>query len=160
MNSLPYALRKIAGVYGPDKRWVPHPEWVVPGSFQVKKPSSNFPYSYLRHFMSEKYFKLLKEHKPELLAQVVKGLILNQMPLETYPEFRKRIKAHPYYGKRKLFNNRAPTSVPTRQRKTEEEISYKTRILWSDIYGSFDSIKQEDVRDVIDYLTEYRKSLW
>lgn len=54
-----------AGKYDNAKRWYPHEEYIVPGSFKVRTPSRAYPFSYLKHFYSAKYSKLLLENNPE-----------------------------------------------------------------------------------------------
>ena len=48
--------------------WFPWVPFRVPGSFLVKRPSENFPHAYKDHFYSEKYFRLLRDARPDLMT--------------------------------------------------------------------------------------------
>lgn len=45
-------------------RWHPYDMYRIPGSFKVRCPSRAYPYSYVKHFTSAKYARLLFEHDP------------------------------------------------------------------------------------------------
>jgi len=68
---LPDGSHKFAGSFDSAKRWYPDPSFVVPGSFDVRSPSRCWPYSYLKHFYSKKYARLLSETKPDVYRSLL-----------------------------------------------------------------------------------------
>lgn len=85
MDRMPYDMLRIAGIQS-NKGWIPYPKWVVPGSFNVSQPSYTFKFTYVDHFFSKKYFRLVKKHKPELVAEVMKLLLLNKIASTSWEE--------------------------------------------------------------------------
>ena len=51
-------------------KWIPDKNIIVPGSFEVRRPSNAFPNSYLRHFYTKKFAGLVLEHYPLLYAKL------------------------------------------------------------------------------------------
>ncbi len=49
--------------------WKPFPEFKVPGSFLVKRPSDTYQ-SYRNHYFTMKYAKLLALHRPDLYCKL------------------------------------------------------------------------------------------
>ena len=52
-------------------RWYPDEQFIIPGSFKVRSPSRAWPHSFIDHFKTVKYAKLLAKHKPELYMKLV-----------------------------------------------------------------------------------------
>jgi len=86
MVTFPYGMLLHAGKFCGGRMWIPYPDWVIPGSFQVHRPSSKYPYNYMRYFFTKKYFKLVKETKPELIAEVMKLILLGKISPNSYEE--------------------------------------------------------------------------
>lgn len=59
-----------AGSFDRASRWYPDAEYRIPGSFSVRGPSRAWPYSYLKHFYSIKYARLLFTYNPRLYLQL------------------------------------------------------------------------------------------
>lgn len=59
-----------AGRYDNAARWYPGEAYRVPGSFGVRGPSRRWPYSYLKHYYSAKYARLLAESRPDLYCEL------------------------------------------------------------------------------------------
>ena len=70
IEKLPDGSHKIAGSYDKAARWYPYDDFVVPGSFDVRSPSRAWPYSYLKHFYSTKYARLLFVNDPRKYARL------------------------------------------------------------------------------------------
>lgn len=68
---LPDGAHYQAGRYDNAGRWYPSEDYDVPGSFQVRSPSRNWPYSYVKHFYTRGYSRLLLVHAPELWAELM-----------------------------------------------------------------------------------------
>jgi len=66
IETLHDGTHRHAGSYDKAGRWYPDDEYRVPGSFQVRTPSRAWPYSYLKHFYSRKYSRLLFLANPRL----------------------------------------------------------------------------------------------
>jgi len=87
MERFPYGMSIIAGKrYG--KMWMPYPEWCVKGSFKVSRPSKNYPFSYIDHFFSKKYFKLVQKEAPELISLMMKKILCGDITTESFEDWR------------------------------------------------------------------------
>lgn len=64
------AHRKYKGSGSMVHGWYPHPCLRVEGSFEVAPPSHRYPHSYLNHFYTIKYAKMLFEARPDLYAEL------------------------------------------------------------------------------------------
>jgi hypothetical protein len=88
MKSIPVSYAyKFASIKG-CKFWIPKPFYVFEGAFEVSVPTVAFKLSYLRHFLSEKYFKMATEKKPEIIADIMNkiltGELQNTLPYKEY----------------------------------------------------------------------------
>jgi hypothetical protein len=61
---------KEAGYYDKAGRWWPYAAYRVEGSFDVRQPSREWPYGYLKHFYTIKYAALLAAHNPRLYLEL------------------------------------------------------------------------------------------
>jgi hypothetical protein len=61
---------RVAGHFDGGRRWWPGDGYLVPGSFQVRAPSRDYPWSYLKHFYSLKYARLLAMYRPDLYCSL------------------------------------------------------------------------------------------
>jgi len=62
---LPPGSHKHAGRFDNGSRWYPDTEYAdIPGAFCVRSPSRSWPNSYLNHYYSKKFAKLLATHNP------------------------------------------------------------------------------------------------
>lgn len=70
IEKLPDGAHAKLGRYDNAGRWYPHPDYQVPGSFEVRSPSRSWPYGYLKHVYTKKYAKLLALYKPLTYIQL------------------------------------------------------------------------------------------
>jgi hypothetical protein len=75
INKLPDNIHKVIGNWS-QKKWYPKPTYVVPGSFEGFEASVSFPYAYITHVYTKKYFRLLLTYKPESFSK----LLVYQIP--------------------------------------------------------------------------------
>lgn len=62
---LPPESTRRAGKTDKQGRWYPHDDlFQIPGAFAVRSPSRVWPHSYLKHYFSKKFAKLLAIHNP------------------------------------------------------------------------------------------------
>lgn len=71
IQPLPNGSHKFAGHFDSASRWYPDQSFIVSGSFAVRSPSRSWPYSYLKHFYSRKYAKMLHDKKPEVYRSLI-----------------------------------------------------------------------------------------
>jgi len=70
ITKFPDGSHRDYGSYDTGRRWSPAPEIIVSGSFHVREPSRAYPFSYLKHFYSIKFAKLLAQENPKLYCKV------------------------------------------------------------------------------------------
>ena len=62
---LPQGTHKVA-MYTRKSKWIPRPEYDVPGSFKVYSPTNAYPNTFKSHFYTRKYAQFLVWHRPDL----------------------------------------------------------------------------------------------
>ena len=67
----PDGTHKEWGSFDSGQRWYPADELTEAVSFNVRSPSRAYPYSYLKHFYSIKFAKLLASTHPALYCKVL-----------------------------------------------------------------------------------------
>ena len=65
IEPLPDGAHLKMGSWDNAKRWYPHDDlYEIPGAFNVRTPSRAWPGSYIKHFYSKKFARLLARHRP------------------------------------------------------------------------------------------------
>ena len=66
IEPFPSGTAKHAGSWDRAGRWYPDDKYRVPGSFTGRSPTRAWPNSFVKHFYTKKYAKLLLSHRPDL----------------------------------------------------------------------------------------------
>lgn len=68
---LPPKSAKLAGKKDKIGRWYPNDDLLsIPGAFAVRSPSKAFPFSYINHYLTNKFARLLALHNPKLYFEL------------------------------------------------------------------------------------------
>ena len=78
----PSGTAKYAGKWDRAGRWYPNEEYDVPGAFTGRSPTRAWPNSYVKHFYTKKYAKLLLSHRPDLYLDLHNIKDIQQAPDE------------------------------------------------------------------------------